>query len=153
LERTLIESDRGMDITEQTCLCSICKSTNKKLHEEKISAAVNYTISVDYGKVEVAETVSSGGKEDLFGSPMNLCAKINAKAPINGMVIGHNLYQILKGGLFSDSLPFSYSKYYDLQQIGEYSWKEEGNQRHISYPLYSIVANKDRNKGFLLIID
>ena len=25
---------------------------NKKLHEEKISAAVNYTISVDYGKVE-----------------------------------------------------------------------------------------------------
>jgi two-component system, OmpR family, response regulator ChvI len=121
---------------------------NKKLHEEKISAAVNYTISVDYGKVEVAETVSSGGKEDLFGSPMNLCAKINAKAPINGMVIGHNLYQILKG-LFSDSLPFSYSKYYDLQQIGEYSWKGEGNQMHISYPLYSIVANKDRNKGFL----
>ncbi|CAN5420897.1 hypothetical protein BH18THE2_BH18THE2_06540 [soil metagenome] len=114
---------------------------NKKLHEEKISAAINYRISVDYGKVEVAETVVSGGEEDLFGSPMNLCAKINAKAPINGMAIGNNLYHVLKG-LFSDSLPSNYSKYYDLRQIGDYSWKEEGNQRHISYPLYSIVANR-----------
>jgi two-component system, OmpR family, response regulator ChvI len=76
---------------------------------------------------------------------MNLCAKINTYAPVNGVVIGHNLYQILKG-LFSDSLPFSYIKYYDLQQIGEYSWKEEGNQRHISYPIYSIISGKDRNK-------
>jgi two-component system, OmpR family, response regulator ChvI len=82
------------------------------MREEKISAAVNYRISVDYGKVEVAETAASGGKEDLFGSPMNLCAKINTYAPVNGAVIGNNLYQILKG-LFSDSLPFSYSKYYN----------------------------------------
>jgi two-component system, OmpR family, response regulator ChvI len=118
---------------------------NTIMREEKISAAVNYRISVDYGKVEVAETAASGGKEDLFGSPMNLCAKINTYAPVNGVVIGHNLYQILKG-LFSDSLPFSYIKYYDLQQIGEYSWKEEGNQRHISYPIYSIISGKDRNK-------
>ena len=93
---------------------------NKKLHEEKLPYAIDYRISIDYGKVEVAETVSSGGAEDLFGSPMNLCAKVNTKAPINGMAIGYNLYQILKG-LFSDSLPFSYSKYYDLQQIGEYT--------------------------------
>ena len=117
---------------------------NRIMHEKKLPYAINYRISVDYGRVEVAETVASGGEEDLFGSPMNLCAKINSIAPINGMAIGYNLYQILKG-LFSDSLSFSYSKYYDFQQIGKYTWKED-NQQHFSYPVYSIIVNKDRNK-------
>jgi two-component system, OmpR family, response regulator ChvI len=117
---------------------------NRIMHEKKLPYAINYRVSVDYGRVEVAETVASGGEEDLFGSPMNLCAKINSIAPINGMAIGYNLYQILKG-LFSDSLSFSYSKYYDFQQIGKYTWKED-NQQHISYPVYSIIVNKDRNK-------
>jgi two-component system, OmpR family, response regulator ChvI len=117
---------------------------NRIMHEKKLPYAINYRISVDYGRVEVAETVASGGEEDLFGSPMNLCAKINSIAPINGMAIGYNLYQILKG-LFSDSVSFSYSKYYDFQQIGKYTWKGD-NQQHISYPVYSIIVNKDRNK-------
>ena len=117
---------------------------NRIMHEKKLPYAINYRISVDYGRVEVAETVASGGEEDLFGSPMNLCAKINSIAPVNGMAIGYNLYQILKE-LFSDSLSFSYSKYYDFQQIGKYTWKED-NQQHISYPVYSIIVNKDRNK-------
>jgi two-component system response regulator ChvI len=121
---------------------------NTMLHEEKILAAINYRISIDYGRVEVAETVASGGAEDLFGSPMNLCAKINTKATINGTVIGHNLYQILKG-LFSDSLLFNYSKYYDLRQTGEYILKKEDNQEHISYPIYSIIANKKNNEDIL----
>jgi CheY-like chemotaxis protein len=115
------------------------------MQEEKISASVNYRISIDYGNVEVAETVASGGAEDLFGSVMNLCAKINTKATINGLVIGHNLYQILKR-LLSDSLLFNYGKYYDLRQIGEHIWKKGDNQDFISYPVYSIIANKDRNE-------
>ena len=118
---------------------------NKKLHEEKLPYVIDYRISIDYGKVEVAETAASGGAEDFFGSPMNLCAKVNTIAPINGMAIGYNLYQILKR-IFSDSLSFRYSKYYDFQQIGEYTW-EEGNQQHISYPVYSIIANKDISKA------
>lgn len=32
---------------------------NKKLHEEKLPYAIDYRISVDYGKVEVAETAAS----------------------------------------------------------------------------------------------
>jgi CheY-like chemotaxis protein len=122
------------------------RNINRIIHE-KLSFAINYRISIDYGKVEVAETVASGGEEDLFGSPMNLCAKINTIAPINGIAIGHNLYQIIKS-LFSESFSFhsSYSKYYDFEQIGEYTWKEERSQQHISYPVYSIITNKDRTK-------
>jgi class 3 adenylate cyclase len=32
----------------------------------------------------------------LFGSAMNLCAKINSKAPANGMIIGEALYDLIK---------------------------------------------------------
>jgi class 3 adenylate cyclase len=70
------------------------QNMNTMMHEEKIRADVNYRTSIDYGKVEVAETSASGGADDFFGLAMNLCSKINTKAPINGLAIGHNLYQL-----------------------------------------------------------
>jgi len=120
------------------------RNINTIIRKEKLPTTINYRISIDYGKVEVAETVASHGAEDLFGSTMNLCAKINSKASINGLVVGHNLCQILKR-LFSYSLPFSYGKYYDIVQTGEYFLEKEGNQKYISDPVYSIAANKDTN--------
>ena len=53
-------------------------------------------ISADYGEVSVARSASSQ-REDLFGSAMNICAKINSKAKPNGLVIGENLLNIVKG--------------------------------------------------------
>jgi class 3 adenylate cyclase len=67
---------------------------NAKLHEEKLPS-LNYRISADYGTVELAKSKSSQ-TEDLFGSAMNLCAKINSKAPANGMVVGETLYHLVK---------------------------------------------------------
>ena len=67
--------------------------------------------------------------------------------------MGHNLYQILKR-LLSDSRLFSYSKYYDLRQIGEYIWKDGENLKdHISYPIYSMIANRIEIKTILQISD
>lgn len=65
---------------------------NARLHEEKLPP-LNYRISADFGRVEVAKSRSSQS-DDLFGSAMNLCAKINSKAPPNGMVIGEALIPI-----------------------------------------------------------
>src|ERR671918_441826 len=45
---------------------------NAKLHSENLPS-VSYRISADYGKVEVATSTSSKGREDLFGSTMNIC--------------------------------------------------------------------------------
>jgi hypothetical protein len=45
--------------------------------------------------VAVAKSKSSQS-DDLFGWAMNLCAEINSKAPANGMVIGEDLYQLVK---------------------------------------------------------
>jgi two-component system response regulator ChvI len=119
------------------------QNINTMMHEEKIRADVNYRISIDYGKVEVAETSASGGADDMFGLAMNLCSKINTKAPINGLAIGHNLYQTLKR--ISYSYLFSYGKFFELQQIGEHVWKKGDNQEYNSYPVYSIISNEDRN--------
>ncbi len=59
---------------------------NAKLDAQNL-LPVSYRISADYGRVEVATSTSSGAK-DLFGSPMNICAKINSMAEPNGIVIG-----------------------------------------------------------------
>jgi CheY-like chemotaxis protein len=49
--------------------------------------------------VEVATSTSSKG-EDLFGSTMNVCAKIKSMAEPNGIVIGGDLYRIIKSFSF-----------------------------------------------------
>src|SRR5688500_4166533 len=71
---------------------------NAKLHSENLPS-VSYRISADYGRVEVATSTSSKG-EDLFGSTMNVCAKIKSMAEPNGIVIGGEMYQIVKSFSF-----------------------------------------------------
>ena len=66
---------------------------------------LNYRISADYGCVLVADSKTTFDK-DLFGSPVNTCARINHLAFPNTMVIGQNLYQQLK-----------FNKLYDFEKI------------------------------------
>lgn len=77
---------------------------NAKLHSQNLTS-VSYRISVDYGRVEVATSTSSKG-EDLFGSTVNICAKINSMAEPNGIVIGEDRYQIIKSFSFLDKYQF-----------------------------------------------
>ncbi len=93
---------------------------------------VNYRISADYGEVEIAQSITSKN-DDLFGSTMNLCAKINSKASENGLVIGSQLYKVLDrhGSLKQD---------YGFEVAGSYSIHGKEN-----YIIYSVVAKKKRN--------
>jgi CheY-like chemotaxis protein len=84
---------------------------NAKLHSVNLPS-VSYRISADHGRVEVATSTSSKG-EDLFGSTMNICAKINSIAEPNGIVIGGDLYQIIKSFSFIDD--------YQLRELRGYS--------------------------------
>lgn len=68
---------------------------NAKMLSEKLPP-IQYRISADYGEVSVARSTSSQS-EDLFGSAMNISAKINSKAKPNGLVIGETIYDIVKG--------------------------------------------------------
>jgi two-component system, OmpR family, response regulator ChvI len=90
---------------------------------------INYRISSDYGKIEVARSGPSR-IVDVFGSTVNICAKINSRAPLNGLIIGGDLYQIVKGYQ-------ELSSSFIIKKMGAYS--TEGS-RTPSYPLYSVTS-------------
>jgi class 3 adenylate cyclase len=56
---------------------------------------VNYRISSDYGKIYIARS-SSSSRDDIFGPTVSICSKINRLAMTNGIVIGGDLYQIVR---------------------------------------------------------
>jgi CheY-like chemotaxis protein len=98
---------------------------NAKLHSENLPS-VSYRISADYGRVEVATSTSSKS-EDLFGSTMNICAKINSMAKPNGIVIGGDLHQLVRS--------FSFSNEYEFGEVRGYSVGFKS-----TYPVYAVVA-------------
>ena len=113
---------------------------NTKLIEQKLSV-VTYRISADYGKVEVARSTTSQ-HEDLFGPTMNLCAKINSKAPPNGMVIGGDLYTVLKA--FSSCSTSSSSYRHNEYRFKEVKGHSISGLTH-QYPVYSVTSKYSRS--------
>jgi CheY-like chemotaxis protein/class 3 adenylate cyclase len=105
---------------------------NTKLHSENLPS-VSYRISADYGRVEVATSTSSKG-EDLFGSTMNICAKINSMAEPNGIVIGGDLYRII------NSFSFVNNRYEFRELKGGYSISFD--QR---YSVYHALSKNNNN--------
>ena len=113
-----------------TTMTSASDIINAKLHSENLPS-VSYRISADYGKVEFAKSTSSKS-EDLFGSTMNICAKINSMAEPNGIVIGGDLYHMIES--------FSFIPAHEFRELeGGYSIGFDNR-----YPVYSAL-NKDNN--------
>jgi hypothetical protein len=73
--------------------------------------------------------------DDLFGPTVSLCAKINSMAPINGMVIGSDLYQMTRSSFDND---------YYFSEIGKYHINELKFQQ---YPVYSVIRNKNKENN------
>lgn len=68
----------------------ICEIATK----EKLPC-IDYRISMDYGNVLIMNQNGSS-KIDMIGPPVNMCSKINHQASKNQVVIGGDLYQIIK---------------------------------------------------------
>jgi CheY-like chemotaxis protein len=125
--------DAFKDVLEcSTTLIAARDIVNMKLHLEMLPP-ISYRVSVDYGVVEIASSASSHAK-DLFGSTMNICAKINSKAEPNGIVIGDELYRLMKSLSFQEYLFKEIDGYHVANRL---------------YPLYSLthiakhIAKKD----------
>jgi two-component system response regulator ChvI len=108
---------------------------NTKIQEEGLPP-LNYRISADYGRVEIAKSMTSTS-DDLFGPTVSLCAKINSMATINGMVIGRDLYQVTR------SSP-SFDNNYYFSEIGKYPITD---LKYQDYPVYSITRNKNKENN------
>jgi len=117
------------------CLLSMISSRriiNAKLQKEFLPD-ISYRISADYGKLEVAMSGEISSSYDLFGPTINFCAKINKKAPPNGIAIGADMWRIV------NSFP-KLSKGYHFQEIKELSWKEN----KYSYPVYMLKPTTEK---------
>jgi len=113
-------------------MISVNPIINVKLQKEEGLPNLSYRISADYGRVEIAKSLTSIS-EDLFGPTVNLCAKINSRAEPNGMVIGNNLYQVTKT---------KFDHLYHFNKVDGYSIDNSNNK----YSVYSIVS-KDKNSN------
>ena len=67
----------------------------KELLEAEGLPELDYKISATYGSVKVAQSTTSN-IADIFGPTVNRCFKINSLCPKNSLVIGINLYEVLK---------------------------------------------------------
>jgi len=69
----------------------LCKSM-----ECKNLPRIDYRLSITFGPVSMA-SVATSEVNDVFGSTVNLCSKINSCAEANGLVIGERMYEKVKG--------------------------------------------------------
>ena len=111
----------------ECCFSQIAESPNinRMLQEEKLPS-IGFRISADYGRVEIAKS-GSLDIDDLFGSTVNFCSKINLRASWNGIVIGSDLYRIIR------SIPQLEKSFRVEELAGYYS----GVGKY-SYPIYSL---------------
>jgi len=94
---------------------------------------ISYRVSIDYGKVERTQ-IKGFDKEDLFGSTVNFCSKINLFALPNSIIVGNDLYRIMK------SLKVSSGKY-RLEEMKSYYC----GAGKFSYPLYLLSRVNQTN--------
>ena len=82
--------------------CLDCCLSLSNAHDnitEKLTVAnlplLNYRISATYGIVRIAKT-STSSINDIFGTTVNRCAKLNRTASANGVIIGEDFHELVK---------------------------------------------------------
>ncbi|MGN6630942.1 MAG: response regulator [Nitrososphaeraceae archaeon] len=123
--------------------CGLTMISLRSVIGEKLAGIVpqiSYRVSADYGRVEIARSAGNPERDDLFGSTVNLCTKINSKASPNEMVIGGDLYQVLKNPSFS-----SLNSKYKFKGTTEYCL----DVRH-PYPVYNVVRRESVDSNDLM---
>lgn len=99
---------------------------NAKLQDESLPA-LSYRISSTFGPVRVA-IIATSTIDDIFGSTVNICSKINSFAKPDTMVVGQQLYDRIKN-----------VKGYAYEKIGTYSIDSENN-----FAIYSVRSTTPR---------
>lgn len=78
----------GLEMTEKR------DKINNILNDNDLPS-ISYRVSSDCGKVMVGYS-SVSVVDDIFGTVVNICSKINRLANLNGMVIGNDFYLMAK---------------------------------------------------------
>ena len=89
----------------------------KKQLQAESMPELNYKISLTYGSVKVAKSATSN-ISDIFGPTVNRCFKINSLCPKNSVVVGINLYEILK-----DFSEYEFTQFCSIEMKQKYGYK------------------------------
>ena len=105
------------------CGAKILQATDmiNKIFKKRNISEIHYRISLDYGPIMLAKYITSSCR-DIFGSTVNLCSKINHLAKPDQLVLGGDLYQIVKK-----------SKDYKFSELAEFQ-----SALKQDYPVYSV---------------
>jgi len=87
----------------------------KQLQAENMPE-LDYKISATYGSVKIAKSTTSN-TSDIFGPTVNRCFKINSLCPTNGIVVGINLYEILK-----DFSEYEFTQFCSIEMKEKYGY-------------------------------
>jgi CheY-like chemotaxis protein len=112
---------------------------NAKLNKNGLPS-IDYRISGNYGKVELA-TSSNSNSVDLFGPTVNICSKINHLSLSNEMVIYKDLYDVIKETPFFKEYSFkeiNTSKINLDDKDNKYNYKNDNDLSALVYPVYSV---------------
>ncbi len=105
------------------CGVKILEATDmiNKIFKKRNISEIHYRVSLDYGPIMIAKYAISSCR-DIFGSTVNMCSKINHLAKPDQLVVGSDLYQIVKK-----------SKDYNFNEVAEFhsTLKQD-------YPVYSV---------------
>ena len=92
-----------------------------QIFKKKNISEIHYRISLDYGPIMIAKYITSSCR-DIFGPTVNLCSKINHLAKPDQLVLGGDLYQIVKK-----------SKDYKFSELAEFQ-----SALKQDYPVYTV---------------
>ncbi|MFQ5781841.1 MAG: adenylate/guanylate cyclase domain-containing protein [Nitrosopumilus sp.] len=107
-----IEGALGMlELHDHVCLCT----------DKEDLPCIDYRISCDYGPVVIMKP--NGESIDLLGPPVNMCSKINHSVANNEIILGGDLYEMVK------KIPD-----YKFNFVGDFN----SELKH-RYPLYTVT--------------
>lgn len=105
---------------------------------------ISYRISADYGVVQVANT------NDLFGSTVNICAKINRMARPDSMVIGSDLYRIVGASKKYHFKEVNARKIDKKFQYSVYAIQRVDNKAAVAAHISPVITGGDRPRVMLV---
>ena len=105
---------------------------------------IDYRISATYGRIELA-IAGNSHSIDIFGTPVNICSKINHLAPSNKMIIHNDLFQIVsKMSYYKDYVFREINALDDISHnIDKYDPRNSSNYLN---SVYSVHRSEDINK-------
>ncbi|MEW6604216.1 MAG: response regulator [Thermoproteota archaeon] len=109
---------------------------------------LSYRVSADYGRVQIAAKTN-----DLFGSTVNTCSKINRFAKPDGMVIGSDLYRIVhdfKNYRFTEVDSFKMDK---KLQYPVYAVQHVNNGTVVTAHISPVISLSEKDRPRVMVVD